>query len=272
MVGQYYAELPLFHKEDVPVFMEHCQMELYRGKLPEEPGEVLLDEKLMQNASYQLGDSLREYPDTKIVGTTKGDSYFSCGVSNEENENDNRMLVILSDGSITDMIAHLHQLGYEFKDSDARVVDSKTGKEDLQHNVVDAISTSTNVIYIAIVSILSLSMLVVYTAYLRDRRDEWCLYCSIGYSRKTIYFAVLKELLFTFCAAFLTGGILTAVFVLALDHTLIASIGVMCRYLYPEIILEILCVFIMILGLLQIPVRIALFKIRTIDAIDDDLL
>lgn len=272
VVGQYFTELPLLDKADVPAFMEHCHMELHRGRLPENPGEVLLDEKMMQNGSYHLGDPISQYPDTKIVGTTDSDGYFACGVGGKEENSDNQMLVILSDGNITDMTARLHQMGYEFKDNDANVVDVKTCTEDLQHDVIDAISTSTNVVYIAIVGILSLSMLVVYTAYLRDRRDEWCLYCSIGYPRKTIYYAVLRELLFTFCAAFLTGGLVTAAFVPILDHTLIASIGVICKYFYPEIIGEILCVFVLILGLLQIPVRIALYKIRTIDAMDDELL
>jgi len=43
-------------------------------------------------------------------------------------------------------------------------------------------------------------------------------------------------------------------------------------YFYPKMVAEIVCSYVLILGLLQIPIRAALYKIRTIDAMDDDLI
>ena len=64
-------------------------------------------------------------------------------------------------------------------------------------------------IYMGIIILLLISLTVVYTTYLRDRHNEWCLYCSIGYSRGNIYCAVMRELLFTFGSAFILGGVIS---------------------------------------------------------------
>ena len=110
-----------------------------------------------------------------------------------------------------------------------------------------------------------------YTTYLKDRQDEWCLYCSIGYSRKTIYFSILRELLFSFVAALLIGAILIGISEVILYFTIVEPSGLKCCFFYPDVLFEILCTYVLLLGFLQLPVRIALWNIRTIDAMEDDL-
>lgn len=273
VAGQYWMEVPMLKKEEISLLMEQFDARLIDGRLPEQGNEIILDEKTMKNNSYQIGDSLREYPETKIVGVAQTDYYFGCGVHDKKSNMYSRFqLVILSDGSIKDWTSVLHDMGYKFKEKNANIVDVKTGQEDLQKNIIDAISGSTNVVYIALMGVLSLALLIVYVTYLRDRQNEWCLYCSIGFSRKSIYYAVMRELLFTFGIAVLLGLLIAAGAVVILDHTMIQSLGMKCSYLYPEVLVEIVCSYVLILGLLQIPVRVALYKIRTIDAMDDDLI
>ena len=83
-------------------------------------------------------------------------------------------------------------------------------------------------------------------------------------------YASVTDILFIFGTAVLLGLLIAAGAVVLLDHTMIQSLGLKCRYLYPEVLVEILCSYALILGALQIPVRVALYKIRTIDAMDDD--
>ena len=107
--------------------------------------------------------------------------------------------------------------------------------------------------------------------YLRDRHNEWCLYCSIGYSRKEIYSLVMRELLFVFGIALVIGIGLAAAAVVAIDFFMLTPQGLKCKYFYPDAIVEILCAYVLLVGALQIPIRYALHRIRTIDAMDDDL-
>ncbi|MDE7061591.1 MAG: hypothetical protein K2O71_08365, partial [Lachnospiraceae bacterium] len=121
------------------------------------------------------------------------------------------------------------------------------------------------------VILLLIYLPVVYTTYLRDRHNEWCLYCSIGYSRGNIYLAVMRELIFTFGAAVLLGGIISLLAAVLLKRLIMVPQGLQCKIFHPETLAEILCTYVFLIGILQIPVRYALRRIRTIDAIEDDL-
>lgn len=275
-IGQWGVELPLLEKEQLPSLIEHYGTKLYEGRMPENPGEIVLDRAAMSNGGYHIGDYFdKENYDTafKIVGILEGENYWGCGVLPEGDllNPENRQIMILSDGSISDVSKLLEKEGIYVRDTFDNVYDVKAGEEDLKENVTDVIITSTNVVYAGVMILLSLALFIVYTTYLRDRHNEWCLYCSIGYSRGEIYRSIVRELAFSFGIAIVFGVVLTAVFVVGLDYMMIKPAGLRCRYLYPETIGEILCSYMLLFGVLQIPVRYALHRIRTIDAVDDDL-
>ena len=270
VVGRLAYEVPLGSKEEISELMEYMGVGLSEGRMPEAPGEIVLDGASMKNNRYELNGYFNEdnYGEKyRIVGILDGNAYFGCGIRSEEIYTD--MITVLSD--IEDISAELRKEGIEVRENYDTVVDRRWGENFLKAEVEDVIGNSTVFIYAGILILLSISLIVVYTMYLRDRRNEWCLYCSIGYSRKTIYFAIVRELLFTFAAALVIGGAVTALSVVLLDHLIIKEQGLRCRYFYPQTLWEITCSYVMILGILQIPVRYALYRIRTIDAIDDDL-
>lgn len=271
-IGGTSYEIPCTDKENIPVFMEHFNAVLKEGRLPENPGEVVLDEASMINNDFELGgyfyeDSYEEY--FTIVGVLDCNTYFGCATASATSFA--QMICTLSDGSIKDMSALLHDLGYAFDKSTSAVVDYSWGEAWLKTQVVNVLKNSTQLIYITIMILLSISLYIVYTMYLRDRRNEWCLFRSIGFSQTSIYFSILRELTFTFVAAIAIGGVIISLSVAALDYMLIIPLGLKCRYFYPQTLGEIFCSYVLLFGLLQIPVRYALYKIRTIDAIEDDL-
>lgn len=271
-IGNMTNEIPLVEADEIPGILEHFGAELKEGRLPQNPGEMVLDEATMKNNEYTLDGYFEENSygkEFKIVGVLDCDSYFGCGIPSEEITG-STMLVVLSEG-IDDMSAELEKEGIVVRDTYDSVVDYAKNRQFFQEEVLDTIGNSTSIIYIGIMVLLSISLIIVYTMYLRDRHDEWCLYCSIGYSRRTIYVSILRELLFTFVAALLLGGVVIAASELLLDAVLIQPQGLKCRYFHLQTIGEILCSYVLIFGILQIPVRYALYRIRTIDSIDDDL-
>lgn len=271
VVGQFSVEVPMLNPKGVEEYMRHMGAELIDGRLPENNDEVILDDKIMKNGSYKIGDKLENYNNITIVGIVKSDYYFAAGINEEDMDNSARIMV-LTDGSVEDLVSAVNSVGYSLDRKNVEVYDYKYGRENLQTDVVDAISGAANVTYPVIVIILCISMIVVYVMHLRDRYNEWCLYCSIGFSRKEIYFAVMRELIMTFGAAAVLGAVLSAFLIVVLDNTMVRSLGLICRYWYPDTVLEIGCIFLVILAALQIPIRYALHRIRTIDAIDDDLM
>ncbi len=271
-VGQLAVETPLLSKEEIPGVLEHMDAELIDGRLPEHPGEMVVDAASMKNNHFTIGGYFNEKyynQDYTIVGVLDYDGYFGCGIP-ADNDYGNKYLVVLSEG-IGDLTAVLHEEGIDVRENYDTVTDYAWGKQFLKEEVVDVIGGSVTYIYIGILLLLFISLTVVYTTYLRDRHNEWCLYCSIGFSRKEIYFSIIRELLFTFAAALLLGGVLIAASVVILDYTMVKPQGLRCRYFYPETLGEILCSYVLLLGILQLPVRYALYRIRTIDAMEDDL-
>ncbi|MBQ3546084.1 MAG: ABC transporter permease [Lachnospiraceae bacterium] len=273
VIGSWYAEIPLVEANEVTIILEHFGTKVCRGRMPEKPGEIVLDEGSMKNGGYVLDGYYRmdEYDKSfKIVGILDCDTYFGCGIPSEAEET-SKMLTILSDGSVEDLKEVLKSVGVNADDKDDQIVDVKNGREDLKTNVTDVISSSTNIIYICIIVLISLALFIVYTMYLRDRHNEWCLYSSIGYSRKDVYSLVMREVLITFLIAFVVGIILTVISVVSIDSLMLKAQGLKCKYIYPESITEILAAFIVLIGALQIPIRYALNRIKTVDAIEDDI-
>ncbi|MCH5339087.1 MAG: hypothetical protein J1E03_09920 [Acetatifactor sp.] len=274
-IGQMTVELPLVEPEEVPVLLEHMRAVLAEGRMPEMPGEMVLDQASMKNNGYALDGYFNENSmgtSYKIVGVLDYDGYFGCGIAYEMGSaaSGYSMLIVLSEG-IEDMSSLLLEEGIEVRDTYDNIFDYKQGMELLQTGVIDVIGNSTRFIYVGVILLLSIALLIVYTMYLRDRHEEWCLYSSIGYARRTVYFSILRELLFTFVAALAIGGVIILGGEVLLDAVMIQSSGLKCRYFLPSALGEILCTYVMIFGILQIPVRYALYKIRTVDALEEDM-
>ena len=271
--GSWSSQVPLMEKEELKIVAEHWDMKITEGRMPENPGEIVLDKAAMKNGGYICGDYFNVgmlEQNFKIVGVLDNDTYIGYGIKNPDKEMNN-MIMILSDGSIDNLYPILEKEGINPKVGFDMIFDPVSGAEDVKINVTDAIGTSTTIIYVVITVLMFLSLYIVYTMYLRDRHNEWCLYCSIGFSRKEIYKAIMRELLFTICLAIGIGIVLTAVGAFGVDKLLLSSKGLKAKYFYPDTLGEILCTYVLLVGLLQIPVRFALHKIKTVDAIEDDL-
>lgn len=269
IVGNYYVEIPMTDKEHMEILLKHMGAGLAEGRMPDKAEEVVMDRKLMKNYGYKLGDGLSQNKDVKIVGIIDCDYYFGCGLSGGSSTFLNPMLCVITDGTVRNLESAIKKQGIVLEGS--TFVDLEKGEKDLQDDIISVISSSTNIIFNGILLIITLLVIIVSMSYMRDRRSEWCLYASIGYSRKTIYFSILRELLFTFITAFLIAAAITMVLMKVLDVLLITELGLGCTYFIPEILTKILCAYTALFGILQIPARMEIYKIKTIDAIDDDM-
>lgn len=271
LVGSMSFEVPLVEKDEIPVILDHMDATLTEGRLPEHPGEIVLDSATVKNKDhYALNGNF--YTDTdlfRIVGIIECDTYFGCGIPHPDLPRSTG-IVVLSEG-IDDFTPILAEEGINVRENYDTVQDYNYCQKMYKEEVLTAISDSTDYVYLGITLLLFIALFIVYTTYLKDRQDEWCLYFSIGYSRKTIYFAILRELLFTFVAALLIGAVLIGISEVILYVTIVEPSGLKCCFFYPDVLFEILCTYILLFGFLQLPVRFALWKIRTIDAMEDDL-
>ncbi len=269
IVGNYYIEIPMTNKKQMDILLKHMGAELADGRLPEKKDEVVLDRKIIKNHGYKKGDTLNRNSDVKIVGIIECDYYFGCGIANNNKTFTNPELCVVTDGTVHNLEKTIEKQGVILENSE--FIDLANGEKKLQDEIIDTISGSTNFIFAGIMVIVAILVVIVNISYMRDRRSEWCLYSSIGYSRKAVYYSILREMLFVFVTALLTAAVVSIILMKLLDIFLITELGLTCLYFIPETLIEILCAYIALFGILQIPVRFEIYKIKTIDAIDDDM-
>ena len=269
IVGNYYIEIPMTNKKQMDMLLKHMGAELADGRLPEKEDEVVLDRKIIKNHGYKKGDTLNRNSDVKIVGIIECDYYFGCGIANNNKTFTNPELCVVTDGTVHNLEKTIEKQGVILENSE--FIDLANGEKKLQDEIIDTISGSTNFIFAGIMVIVAILVVIVNISYMRDRRSEWCLYSSIGYSRKAVYYSILREMLFVFVTALLTAAVVSIILMKLLDIFLITELGLTCLYFIPETLIEILCAYIALFGILQIPVRFEIYKIKTIDAIDDDM-
>jgi len=268
MIGQYHFEFPLGDEAFLKTYMEHMGATLKEGELPDAPGEIILADGIMKNAGLTLGQKLADEA-FQIVGIAESDSYFGGGIEVDDLDY-GKSVCVLSDGSIEDMGALLRTMGYEFSDNEAWISDYKAGNADYE-DVFAEVETPAKLVFRGVMIVMAIMLFLVYTTVLRDRHGEWCLYCSIGYSRKAIYFSILREMLFYFTVAVIAGTVVTVIGMVTVDALLIAPMGLACKYVDFSVMGEIICGYAVVFALLQLPIRVALHKIRTVDAMEEDL-
>ncbi len=269
LFATWFFEGALMDSKDVAEYLDLYDAELIEGRLPQGEGEVVIDSATMKNNGYSIGDPVDYYTLYTIVGVVESDLNLICGTPHPDDTSEKR-LFIFSEG-IDDLKEELGKIGLTLDRDYVYWTDYVTQTEDFQKNMVDAIEGSTQIVYVGIVILMCIALSVIYITFLRDRHSEWCLYASIGYSRKAVYLSIMRELLFTFIASLVIGAGITALSVWLIDILYLVPHGLGCDYFNGEAIKDVLLDFLVFFAILQIPVRYALYRIKTIDALGDDL-
>ena len=269
VVAQAQTRGPLMDAERIPSYMEHIGATLTDGRLPKEDGEILVDEVLMKNQKMQVGDWFVEdwYGESfKIVGTIQSD-YMAVVGTPKNNNNTGLYFFLLTDEPMKDIRAVLEEKGIRLTNED-RIIDVESGLEDYKENE-NVIGTSVSTICIVIMVFLPIALIANYLSIMRDRVSEYCLYASIGFSKSEIYGMMMREALILFGMGIVLGLSLSFGVGSIVKSIVIDSRGLGGRLICPEQIYKILADFVIVIGILQIPMVTGIMKIRTIDAIEE---
>lgn len=260
VVGQGSVICYLFDSDsDSEEFMAYKNIKLLSGRLPEKPGELVIDEKLWKNE----GDSaLEEMSDNyTIVGHVESDNYYAFGMALPF-ENDINLLVYHHDDG-TDYAAKIEASGIKL----ANYIDYASSEKEID-NEVGSLGTVERLIQIVTGVLLAICLLVVLSLHIMDRHQEWCLMNSIGFSTGEIYFMALKELLFCFLLALATGILISVGIGFLFEIFVCNSMGIYVGAWQERVIPIVAAVFLGIYGGCQIPLFINIRKVRTVDEIE----
>ena len=261
---------PLVEPEKIPEFLEHFNAELIEGEMPKGDGEILCDSVIMKNASFSVGDWFFEniYGKTfKVVGVISSPEMVCIGTPNGYN-NTGWYITILTDEAHSDFSKIADQLGLKLNALDS-VDDAVHNRESFKEDVEDVMDSVNSVILLVVIIFLAISVLVAYVSFMRNRVNEYCLYASIGYSKKEIYGMIMREMGIMFGVGVFLGALSAIVTMAVLDATLIRPAGLLSAWWYPQHIISILAAYAAVVGVLQIPILVTVFRIRTIDLMED---
>ncbi|MBD5536148.1 MAG: ABC transporter permease [Lachnospiraceae bacterium] len=269
IVGGMGYDFPLLEESQIPGFLEHMNAKLIDGRMPEGAGEILVDKKVFHNKKMEIGGYFNEsaYGKVfKVVGVLDSD-YLTCVGTPQGYTNSGWYMVILCDEENADMAKVLHDIGIETTEYDT-LYDAVDWADMYQKEVTNQLDAAILAILVVVMVFLAISILVAYVSFMRSRVNEYCLYASIGFSRRDIYGMMMREIGAVFGISIVIGAVITIGIMILVGHFLLDSLGLVYRYFYPEHLLRLFAAFLAIVGFLQIPVIVTINNIKTMDRME----
>lgn len=270
IVGGVGYDFPLLDESQIPDFLEHMDAKLIDGRMPEGPGEILVDKKVLANKKMEIGGYFNEaaYGKVfKVVGVLASD-YLTCVGTPQGYTNSGWYMVVLCNEENADMAKVLHDIGIETTEYDI-LYDAVDWADMYRKEVTEQLDTALLAILVVVMVFLAISILVAYVSFMRSRVNEYCLYASIGFSRRDIYGMMMREIGIIFGISILMGAVVTVGIMILAGHVMLDSMGLVYRYFYPEHLLRIFAAFLAIVGFLQIPIAVTINHIKTMDKMEE---
>ncbi len=269
VIGSWTYDFPLMTAEEIPGFLDHMEAELIEGRLPEGDGEIVVDSVIAKNQNMKAGDWFMKswWGETfKVVGIIRSGYMISAGTPRGFS-NSGWYITLLHDEDHADVAEILKTLGYSLKEGDV-VIDAVSGREDYKRTTEELDGVISVVIWVVAVFII-IAVLVAYVSFIRNRVNEYCLYASIGYGRDSIYGLIMREMAIQFGLAALLGILVSLFGAWLIRIFMVEPRGLVSKILYPDMFGKIIAVFVLTMGILQIPAVFFIRGIRTVDAIEE---
>ena len=270
IIGMVVYETPLLEKEEIKGYIDHFNAKLIDGKMPEEPGDILVDKNVFANRHYEIGGYYMKdfYGETfKVCGVIESDYMICVGMPNGFT-NSGWYTVICIDEPITQFKDIAEKLDLNISETED-IIDANDYREFYDDDVVKSIDSSMDIIILVVMIFLAVSVIVAYVSFMRNRVSEYCLYSSIGYSKKSIYAMMMREMIIIFGTGIIIGAMIAGVIVIFLNKTAVEPMGLIGKLVDLNQISKIMTAIICIIGLLQIPAVMTINSIKTIDMIED---
>jgi len=270
IIGMVVYETPLLEKEEIKGYIDHFNAKLIDGKMPEEPGDILVDKNVFANRHYEIGGYYMKefYGETfKVCGVIESDYMICVGMPNGFT-NSGWYTVICIDEPITQFKDIAEKLDLNISETED-IIDANDYRAFYDDDVVKSIDSSMDIIILVVMIFLAVSVIVAYVSFMRNRVSEYCLYSSIGYSKKSIYAMMMREMIIIFGTGIIIGAMIAGVIVIFLNKTAVEPMGLIGKLVDLNQISKIMTAIICIIGLLQIPAVMTINSIKTIDMIED---
>ena len=255
-ISSYYFE----NTDDMNRYSQIIDAKLVEGRWPENPGELVVD----TNSYINRGDELLSYLGSsyKIVGKVDTPVYAMYGLPAVD-EHNYFYLVAPSDYQKVNG-KYVEDQGFPCIPVDYDLV------MDNAKNEINGLDDIKQLVTIVATVLLAICVTVVFALHIRDRREEWCLFESIGFTSGQIYAMALKEMLICFVIAAGIGVLVSGAAVVVLDNFVIYPLGLgHVQMIRPKDALLAIEMYALIFALCQVPVFFTIRGVQTVDNIEE---
>lgn len=278
VVGKYPVSVFSLNVKDMGYLMKQLGLSLAQGRLPEDnKEEAVIDSHLAKNKGLKIGDRIGYDVDEKeqdmkgsyqIVGFIEGSSMLillprTDNLSNEELY-PRGMLVFHKDGKLTESDNYLESLYKDTSISTYQIVSNARSKD------MKDIKRYINILVFMLITVLSISMGNASYIHTFERRHEYALLYSVGYSPVRILIKAISEIFFIYMLGCLLGLFVTLLLAGIIYFGLFEPNGLTIRLFLPDAFLQSLIIPVFVTLFSIIPVSRMLKKIDSISIIEGE--
>lgn len=260
-------DTPVFFlkSDDYDTFLEHLNLELREGALPEENSDqIVLTAKIAKNKALSVGDVFGKAVDENdtipgefiLSGTIDSDS-LSFGVGNYEYVNQTQSvtswyLVAPKTGKYQEMLDDLDELKETHSFLSIETEPSLHNRMEVSFGSLDLVFLVVSLILVVVISI---SVALLKIIFFMQRANEFGLLAAIGYSKKFILRRTMLEVFVIILVGWGLGIVVTWGLFRWLNHTLYEPKAfIPLNLLQPDVLMY----------SLPIPIAVSLFSVVTV--------
>ncbi|WP_230867517.1 FtsX-like permease family protein [Iocasia frigidifontis] len=258
-----YEYRPIFAlgKEDIEKFMKYNNLCLMEGHLPKkDTREIILSSDIIRIKKLQINDYIGNAIDKneflwgrfKVTGIIAGN--LSLGIASldyfKRKTGSKTSLILFTKNDIKMMnrsILRSNFPGLDFQTA-RTLIENYTKKN---KNLIKLIWIITGILTISLTLIVGLYL----SLYLQNRLKEYALFYSNGVSRSRIIIYVIKEMLLVTIVSFLSGLLLSVLFILFLKYIVFKNIIFMAKISLDELLLNMPIFIAIIFVIIYISIR-----------------
>ena len=256
-ISSYYFE----NTDDMNRYSQIIDAKLVEGRWPENPGELVVD----TNSYINVGEDILRFIGSsyKIVGKVETPVYAVYGLP-IDTEHNYYYLVAPSDyQKVNGKYVEDHGFPCFYVEDYDTVMENTKGE-------IKSLDDIKQLVTIVATVLLATCVTVVFALHIRDRREEWCLFESIGFTSGQIYAMALKEMLICFVIAAGIGVLVSGAAVVVLDNFVIYPLGLgHIQLIRPKDALLAIEMYALIFALCQVPVFATIRGVQTVDNIEE---
>jgi hypothetical protein len=257
------ADCYIMDSENISFLVELLKIDMDKGSMPQNSDKgLLLSSSLVKNNKLKINDEIKGGGGIKLSGEFQ--SRFLTGLAAGDMDSySNGLLIVPKEGKLEEVNKFIR-----VHSSDSTTVTDLEYLNRLMDNVMGDVAQLFNIVTVIVLFSIGIGLGISTYVHYYQRRKEFGVMSSIGYTHRSILLRINKEILVTSFAAFMVGILLLCIEMLLMNKLLLDNAGTPLFRLSLDIITRASIIPLFTSAFSLIPTWVLLKKIDSISIIE----